>query len=251
MDTIDILNREFSGQDFAKGQPYAEMLDRYRDLACSYARIENAIAVLSDLRTSSSYIYYGGFSRTLGIDKSGKEDEVSSIWEDQIFRLIHPDDLSGKHLQELRFYHFMKHRPRKERADYYLASRLRMKNATGEYIPVLHRMFYIQVPCGDSFWLAMCLYGTLPFDIPGQYVIINSVNGSITELEKQDSSRILSVRERQVLDLIDKGQTSKGIAETLSISVHTVSRHRQEILGKLQVKNSIAACRVAKDLKLI
>ena len=34
-------------------------------------------------------------------------------------------------------------------------------------------------------------------------------------------------------------------------SVHTVSRHRQEILGKLQVKNSIAACRVAKDLKLI
>ena len=251
MDTIDILNREFSGQDFAEEQPYAEMLDRYRGLACSYARIENTIVVLSDLRTSSSYIYYGGFSRTLGIDKSGKEDELSSIWEDEIFRLIHPDDLSGKHLQELRFYHFMKHRPRKERADYYLASRLRMKNATGEYIPVLHRMFYIQVPCGDSFWLAMCLYGTLPFDIPGQYVIINSVNGSITELEKQDSSRILSVRERQVLDLIDKGQTSKGIAETLSISVHTVSRHRQEILGKLQVKNSIAACRVAKDLKLI
>ena len=251
MDTIDILNREFSGQDFAEEQPYAEMLDRYRDLACSYARIENTIVVLSDLRTSSSYIYYGGFSRTLGIDKSGKEDEVSSIWEDQIFRLIHPDDLSGKHLQELRFYHFMKHRPRKERADYYLASRLRMKNATGEYIPVLHRMFYIQVPCGDIFWLALCLYGPLPFDIPEQCVIINSVNGNVTELEKQDNSRILSVRERQVLDLIDKGLTSKGIAETLSISIHTVSRHRQEILGKLQAKNSIAACRVAKDLKLI
>ena len=251
MDTIDILNREFSGQDFAKGQPYAEMLDMYRDLACSYARIENAIAVLSDLRTGSSYIYYGGFSRTLGIDKSGKEDELSSIWEDEIFRLIHPDDLSAKHLQELRFYHFMKHRPKRERRDYYLASELRMKNATGDYIPVLHRMFYIQVPCGDTFWLAMCLYAPLLFDIPGQCVIINSVNGNVTELEKHDSSRILSVRERQVLDLIDKGQTSKGIAETLSISVHTVSRHRQEILGKLQVKNSIAACRVAKNLKLI
>ena len=39
MDTKDILNREFSGQDFTEGQPYAEMLDRYRDLACSYARI--------------------------------------------------------------------------------------------------------------------------------------------------------------------------------------------------------------------
>ena len=88
MDTKDILNREFSGQDFTEGQPYAEMLDRYRDLACSYARIENAIAVLSDLRTGSSYIYYGGFSRILGIDKSGKEDELSSIWEDESARII-------------------------------------------------------------------------------------------------------------------------------------------------------------------
>jgi len=37
----------------------------------------------------------------------------------------------------------------------------------------------------------------------------------------------------------------------LSISVNTVSRHRQEILGKLQVKNSIEACRIAKELQLL
>ena len=37
----------------------------------------------------------------------------------------------------------------------------------------------------------------------------------------------------------------------LSISIHTVSRHRQEILGKLQVKNSIEACRLAKNLRLL
>ena len=43
-------------QDFEKGQPYAEMLDRYKDIACNYARMENAIAVLSDLRTNTSYI---------------------------------------------------------------------------------------------------------------------------------------------------------------------------------------------------
>ena len=34
-------------------------------------------------------------------------------------------------------------------------------------------------------------------------------------------------------------------------AVNTISRHRQEILGKLQVKNSIEACRIAKDLRLI
>lgn len=71
------------------------------------------------------------------------------------------------------------------------------------------------------------------------------------ELEKQNNTKILSEREKQVLALIDKGLTSKAIAEMLSISVNTISRHRQEILGKLQVKNSIEACRIAKELKII
>ena len=82
-------------------------------------------------------------------------------------------------------------------------------------------------------------------------MIINSVNGQMIELDKQDNTKVLSVRERQVLTLIDRGQTSKQIADMLSMSINTVSRHRQEILAKLRVKNSIEACRVAKDLKVI
>ena len=251
MKTINRLNREFFSQDFSEEEPYAEWLERYKAIACNYARMENAIAVLSDMRDNASYVYYGGFSQTLGMGRNRKEGRLPSIWEEEIFRLIHPDDLSGKHLQELRFFHFMKHRPKKERSDYYLASRLRMRNATGDYVPVLHRMFYIPSPCDDTLRLALCLYGPLLLDIPGQCVIIHSASGHIVELGKQDNTRILSARERQVLSLIDKGLTSKGIAETLSISIHTVNRHRQEILGKLQVGNAIAACRVAKELELI
>lgn len=251
MDTKDILNREFFAQDFAEEQPYAEMLNRYKDIACNYARMENAIAVLSDLRTNASYIYYGSFSQMLGIGKCGIEGKVSSIWEEEIFSLIHADDLAGKHLQELCFFHFVKRQPKKKRAHYYLTSKLRMKSDTNRYIPVLHRMFYVSVPSDDTLWLALCLYSPLLFDIPAKCLIINSANGQMTELDKRSNTRILSVREKQVLKLIDKGLTSKEIAETLSISINTVSRHRQEILGKLQVKNSIEACRIAKDLKLI
>ena len=82
-------------------------------------------------------------------------------------------------------------------------------------------------------------------------MIINSADGQITQLGKQNDTKILSGREIQILRLIDKGMMSKDIAEALSISINTVSRHRQEILGRLQVKNSIEACRIAKDLKLI
>ncbi len=251
MDTIDILNKEFFTQHFAKDQPYTKMLDKYKDIACNYAQMENAIAVLSDLRTNESYIYYGGFYRTLGMNKCNNKGKVSSIWEKEIFKLIHPDDLADKHLQELRFYHFIKRQPKSKRTDYYLTSKLRMKNGTNSYIPVSHRMFYISVPPNDTLWLALCLYSPLLFDLPAKCLIINSTNGQMTEPDKQHGTRILSTREKQVLNLIDKGLTSKGIAETLSISINTVSRHRQEILGRLQVKNSIEACRIAKDLKLI
>ncbi len=70
-------------------------------------------------------------------------------------------------------------------------------------------------------------------------VIIDSVNGRTTALDGYNDTKILSVREKQVLMLIDKGLTSKEISETLSISINTVSRHRQEILGKLQVKTQL------------
>lgn len=82
-------------------------------------------------------------------------------------------------------------------------------------------------------------------------MVINSVDGSIIGLESGNSPNILTPREKQILTLIDKGLMSKEISGRLSISINTVSRHRQEILGKLQVKNSIEACRIAKDLKLI
>ena len=251
MTTIELLNKEFSKQNYDKEQPYAEMLGKYRDIACNYARMENAISVLSDLRTNASYIYYGNFSKTLGIVQNKIETKVSSIWEEEVFRLIHPDDLANKHLQELCFYHFIKRLPTKHRADYYLMSKLRMKNGKNSYISVLHRIFYITVRPHCNLWLALCLYSPLLFDIPAKGLIINSSNGQMIELNKQEDINILSVREKQVLSLVDRGLASKEIAETLAISINTVSRHRQEILSKLQVKNSIEACRVAKSLKLI
>lgn len=251
MDTVDILNKEFLTQDFSEAQPYAEKLDSYKHIACNYARMENTIAVLSDWRTNTSYIYYGGFSQMLGMGGMKRDDKVHSIWEEEIFKLIHPDDLAEKHLQELCFFHFIKQQSKKRRADYYLASKLRMRSSSGSYILALHRVFYIPVPTSNSLWLALCLYSPLVIDMPAKSLIINSVNGHITELEKQNNTEILSGREKQILNLIDKGLMSKEIARMLSISINTVSRHRQEILSKLQVKNSIEACRVAKDLKLI
>ena len=60
--TIDILNKEFAKQDFSKDKAYDSATAELINTAYNYAKIENAIAVLSDLRAKVSYIFYGKFS---------------------------------------------------------------------------------------------------------------------------------------------------------------------------------------------
>ena len=249
--TIDILNREFSRQNYSDEQACNSDMAELKGVASNYARIENAIAVLSDLRADMSYICYGGFANIFGLGKDVKEGTFESIWEKDIFSRIHPDDLDRKHAQELCFFHFIKQQPRRKRRDYYLMSKLRMRTTTNSYIPVMHRMFYIFGKSGETLRMALCLYSPLIADFQAGCLIIDSSDGHIIGTEKQDNDSILSAREKQILGLIDKGMTSKDIAEMLYISINTVSRHRQDILGKLQVKNSIEACRIAKELKII
>ena len=249
MDIADKLNKELLKQDFGTAPSRSDELSQYKEVASCYARMENAIAVLSDMRANVSYIYYGGFAQSLGLNTSGSSSRVHSIWEEDILRLIHPEDLRHKYLWELRFFHFTQQQPKNKRRDYYLMHKLRMRDNTGNYRPVAHRLFYI--PVSNSLWLALCLYNPLPFDIPGKAIVIHSTTGQTWELDDRDDAHILSEREKQVLRLINNGMMSKHIAAALSISINTVSRHRQEILRKLQVRNSIEACRVAKELRMI
>lgn len=252
MDLVNKLNRELLEQDFTGEQSGIDELSRYREIALHYASVEKSVAVLSDMRTNTSYIYYGDFSRTLGISETDKAGLVYSIWEESILKLVHPDDLYTKYLQELRFFHFIKRLPGKYRSDYYLMSKLRMRHANGNYMPVLHRLHYMATQADpNNLRIALCLYNPLLFDISANGVVVNAVTGQMNELKNSQDDRILSTREKQILSLIDKGMISKDIANLLCISVHTVSRHRQEILMKLQVRNSIEACRVARDLGLI
>ncbi len=249
--TIDILNKEFAKQDFSKDKAYDSATAELINTAYNYAKIENAIAVLSDLRAKVSYIFYGKFSHIFGLGRDVSEMTMASIWEEDIFSRIHPDDLADKHLHELCFLHFIKQQPRKKRADYYLMSKLRMRTTTNSYIPVIHRMFYIFGTSGETLHMALCLYSPMVIDFSERCVIIDSSGGHTIQPEAQNKDNILSTREKHILSLIDKGLTSKDIAEMLHISINTVSRHRQDILSKLQVRNSIEACRIAKELKII
>lgn len=251
MDIVKRLNSELLLQNFTAEDRQALVLNRYKNIAEGYALTENALAVLSDMRSNISYIYYGGYADELGIKRPVKNNEAPSIWEKAIFSHIHPDDLHKKYLHELQFFHFMKRLPKNKRRTYYYMCGLRMKDAYGNYRQATHRIFYVTSTSSNSLWLTLCLYTPSLTDTCADGLIINAVTGQTHELDNKTSAKILSDREIQVLRLIDKGLMSKQIAEALSISIHTVNRHRQEIRGKLNVRNAIEACRMAKHLDIL
>ena len=60
----------------------------------------------------------------------------------------------------------------------------------------------------------------------------------------QYDNLLLSKRQVEILSMLAKGVGSKQIADKLNISVHTVSRHRQDILSRLRVTNTAAAVEI-------
>jgi two-component system response regulator FixJ len=57
--------------------------------------------------------------------------------------------------------------------------------------------------------------------------------------------RLLTRRERQVMDLLVAGDRTKVIAAKLDISVRTAERHRARVMGKLQAKSLSDVVRIA------
>jgi len=79
------------------------------------------------------------------------------------------------------------------------------------------------------------------------------VNNFLSFSNEPDSQRTspLSDREEQVAKLIGDGISSKQIADVLSISEKTVSKHRSNIFRKLNVKNTAQLVRYVYDNNLV
>lgn len=247
------LENNLLGQSFTS-QDALNQLEEQKNIAQMYALHENSIAVLSDLRSNRSYIYNGALAKALGLSENGINKEIESIWEDEIYARVHPDDLAARHLLELHFFHLLRKVPITQRSNFRTYSVIRMRNNGNEYIPVLHRTFYQLSSSNGSLWLALCLYN-FATDIDNRQgfcsIIQNTATGEIIRSNSESTENILSSRERQVLSLIEQGLASKEIATRLSISKNTIDRHRQNIMEKLRVNNSIEALKVAKALKII
>jgi DNA-binding NarL/FixJ family response regulator len=64
------------------------------------------------------------------------------------------------------------------------------------------------------------------------------VEGYLRVLSKGQLTRApeLTAREREILQLVAEGETSKKIAARLHVSIKTIEAHRQKIMGKLNIR---------------
>ena len=74
----------------------------------------------------------------------------------------------------------------------------------------------------------------IPALLQGQSVVSSDAQGLI---ETAEDSPALTVRERQIMNLIANGHSTKSIAETLGISPKTIENHRTNIMTKVGVSS--------------
>ena len=93
--------------------------------------------------------------------------------------------------------------------------------------------------------IAAVAAGRSYFSPPVAQVVFDDYVKSLVDRGITDRYDALSEREREVLQLVAEGRSSKEIAEVLSISPATVETHRTHVLQKLGLRNTAEVVRYA------
>jgi DNA-binding CsgD family transcriptional regulator len=146
-----------------------------------------------------------------------------------------------------------------ERKNYKIINDYRIKNKNGDLVRVVDQHQVLELDAQGNIWLSLCLIDISPDQNRSEGVKSSIVNFKTGELiwedlptEKEPVDRpVLTSREKEILSLSKDGYLSKEIAKKLFLSVHTVNTHRQRILEKLEVNNSMEAIKYATTLKML
>lgn len=168
---------------------------------------------------------------------------------------VHPDDLYHLTQTGVLALRYCYNLPIKERKKFKLQNEYRVLNSRNQYIRVIEQFQTLELDTQGNFWLALTI-----LDISPNQEIYNGIRSQLIDLKDGStkvikhnfkSEAVLSNRESQVLSFIKNGLLSKEISDKLSISLHTVNTHRQNILKKLGANNSLEAIEYANKLNII
>jgi len=161
-----------------------------------------------------------------------------------IENLVHPDDLEVVRRIDKKVWEFLDTLPEEEKLTYKYIYEMRVLDR-GKYVRMIYQMRLLAFK--DDNFLAMGMIDLAPEQSANtsvRFQIKNCLTDEVVPFTIETATDVLlTPREREILALAKEGMFSKEISEKLNISIHTVNRHRQNILEKLQVDNIIEAIR--------
>ena len=161
-----------------------------------------------------------------------------------IENLVHPDDLEVVRRIDKKVWEFLDTLPEEEKLTYKYIYEMRVLDR-GKYVRMIYQTRLLAFK--DDNFLAMGMIDLAPEQSANtsvRFQIKNCLTDEVVPFTIESvTDLLLTPREREILALAKEGMFSKEISEKLNISIHTVNRHRQNILEKLQVDNIIEAIR--------
>lgn len=257
---MDILRKELN-EMYSRQELHNELLselvlnEQLRN-ARALAELNGCSVVVTDISSDKSFFFSGKISSYMGLSNEQRRVEtLPSSDEDFLYARMHPEDLVDLRMLEYEFFRQVDQAPKENKLDYHAYATVRMSLSETKYVRIYKGTKVMRLSPAGKLWLMLCTYSLNPYYRAGEDtdpVIVNMRTGEVIPYSfNKKRQQILSEREKQVLRLIKAGKLSKEIADFLGISINTVSRHRQKILEKLSVDNSIEAVNAAERMRLL
>ena len=227
--------------------------ERDKSLLHKMARVSRNCTFVVDVY-KNKYVYASPhFANLLCYD----EDKIATLEKqgDYLESRFHPDDFDQLVDLQIKLGQFIYNLPVEQRNDYCNIYSFRVRNAKQQYVRVTNKVQVLEQGRAGKAWLILGNMSISPDQKDSGQVactVLNLKSGELFSPTLLFSPTIhLTERETAILHLIQKGLLSKEIAHKLQISIHTVNIHRQNLLHKLEVQNSIEAINKGIELGIL
>ncbi len=227
------------------------ILNKHIQFLSQLAKVSNSgITIFDSFRQKHVFTSYN-FTDMFGYDL----EAIEMIGNDYFNERIHPNDFEAL-CQIMNEVVGSLYQNREMLATCKVINEYRIRNSKDEYVRIIEQHQALEFDKSGNVWLSLSVLDISPDQgtFPGvKSKLMNYKTGEYFSIQDLASPQPINLtrRELEVLKLVKNGMLSKEISEQLFISVHTVNTHRQKILDKLKVDNSMEAVKYASELGLL
>lgn len=255
MKVLDITREDmWARQSLSMQEIDYSVWDRDKVMLQQMAKMNHNCTFVVDVCKCRYTYASSNFADLLGYDNR-KIEMIEEYDDNYLESRIHPEDLFNMKSLQISLSQFIYDQPIEDRNSYKNIFSYRVLNAKGQYINVTSKQQVLETSDSGKAWLILGVMDIASDQRPldgVQCTVLNLKTGEMFSPHSfAETKPELTSREIEILQLIKQGLLSKEIAYKLGVSIHTVNIHRQNLLRKLGVQNSIEAINAGRKTGLI